>query len=286
MSRNGASANGMARRASDNSPSSPIGRGRPCRRAARDRPENSAACRRALLPASGAHGRGPPERSKANRLRPFRASRTNRGLVFAEIATDRVGDILRLLRLGREISGGFLGLDLDVSVGGDERVRDGNALDDVDALAHQRVIFHVAHRDETVDALDAEPMHGVRHQLLEAGVLNAGNAFGALEIGRRRVAALLPLARVIDQEFRDLAQRPAFLAVIDDDAETAGLATAGTFLDAVNQIRPAGADVGAEYVGAVALVVDPAGDLRTRVIEFSDVAEQINRGAADRRQED
>ena len=63
----------------------------------------------------------------------------------------------------------------------------------------------------------------VGHQLLEARVLHAGDAFGALEIGGGRVAALLALARVVDQELGHLAERAAFLAVVDDDAEPAGL---------------------------------------------------------------
>ncbi len=104
-------------------------------------------------------------------------------------------------------------------------------------------------------------MHHIRHQLLEARILHAGNAFGAFEILRSGVAALLAFARVVDQKFGNLAERTAFLAVVDDDAETAGLAGARAFLDTVNQIGAAGADIGAEHVGAVALVVNAAGDL-------------------------
>ena len=66
-------------------------------------------------------------------------------------------------------------------------------------------------------------MQHVRHQLLEARVLHAGDAFGALEIGRGLIAALLALARVVDQELGDLAERTAFLAVVDDQAGAAVL---------------------------------------------------------------
>ena len=99
------------------------------------------------------------------------------------------------------------------------------------------------------------------------------------------VAALLALAGVVDQELGDLAQRAALLAVIDDDAEAARLGRAGAFLDAVDEIGPAGADVGAEHVGTVALVVDAAGDLGAGIRELLHVAEQVHGGAADRRQE-
>ena len=149
----------------------------------------------------------------------------------------------------------------------------------------QRVVLHVAHRHEAVDAPHAEPVEHVRHQLLEARVLHAGDAFGALEIGRGRVAALLALARVVDQELGDLAERAAFLAVVDDDAELALLRGARAFLDAVDEIGPAGADVGAEHVRAVAFVVHAAGDPGARIGELRDVAEQIDGDAADRRQE-
>ena len=125
-------------------------------------------------------------------------------------------------------------------------VRNGNAFDDIHALSGQRVVFHVAHRDEAVDPLKAEPMNRIRHELLKAGVLHAGHAFGALEIRGGRIAALLTLTGVIDEKLGDLAQRAALLAIIDDDAETAFLGAARAFLDAVNQVRTAGADIRAE----------------------------------------
>ena len=170
-------------------------------------------------------------------------------------------------------------------VGGHQIVGNWHALDDLDALAGQRIVLHVAHGNEAVDALQAEPVHHVRHQLLEPGILHAGDTFGALEILGRGVAAFLALARVVDQEFRDLAERAAFLAVVDDDAEPAGLSGARAFLDAVEQIGTAGADVRAEHVGAVAFVMHAAGDLGAMVRQLGHVAEQIGRGAADRRQE-
>ena len=142
-------------------------------------------------------------------------------------AADRIGQVLRLRRLRRVIAGGLLGRDFHMGVGGNQLVWNRHAFDDLDALADQRIIFHVAHRDEPVDAPQTEPMDRVRHQLLEARVLNAGDAFGALEIGGGGVAALLPLARVVDQELGDFAERAALLAVIDDDADAAGLRRRG-----------------------------------------------------------
>src|SRR5262249_1658840 len=83
----------------------------------------------------------------------------------------------------------------------------------------------------------------------------------------------------------DLAERATFLAVVDDNAELALLRGAGAFLDPVDQVGTAGADVRAEYVRAVALVVHPTGDPRQRIGKPTDIAGQIDRDAAHRRQE-
>ncbi len=109
-------------------------------------------------------------------------------------------------------------------------------------------------------------------KLLKSHVLHAGDAFGAAEIGVGAVAALLPLARVVDQELGHLAERAAFLAVVDDDADAALLRRLDAHLDAVHQIGPAGADVGAEHVRAVALVVHAAGDDRVGVGDAVDTS--------------
>ena len=169
-------------------------------------------------------------------------------------------------------------------VGGHEIVGNRHAFDDFDALAGQRIVLHVAHGDEAVDSLQAEPVHHIRHQLLEPGVLHACDAFGALEILGRSIAAFLALACVVDQKLRDLAERAAFLAIVNDDAESAGLSGACAFLDAVDQIGTAGADVRAEHIRAIALVMHAAGYLGGVVRQFADVAEQIGRRAADRRE--
>jgi len=85
---------------------------------------------------------------------------------------------------------------------------------------------------------------------------------------RRRLPAL---ARIINQELGDLAERTAFLAVVDNDAQPADLAGARAFLDAVDQIRTASADVRAEYVRSVALVMHTTGDLGAVIGKFVDI---------------
>ena len=129
-----------------------------------------------------------------------------------------------------------------------------------------------------------EPMDHVGHQLLESRVLDAGNAFGALEIGRGGVAAFLPLARIVDQELGHLAQRAAFLAVVDDDAKPAGLGAARAFFNAMDEI-------GTAVQMSEPNTSDPLHSSCTRQViacadrELFHVAEQIDGRAPDRRQE-
>src|SRR3954453_1417643 len=104
-----------------------------------------------------------------------KASAINRS-VFFQRTPDNAVDVLLRRDVGGVIAGGLLRGDLDIGVGGYELGRDRHALDDVDALRGQRVVLHVAHREEAVDALQAEPVDGVGHQLLEARVLDAGDA--------------------------------------------------------------------------------------------------------------
>ncbi len=111
-----------------------------------------------------------------------------------------------------------------MSVGRYQLVGDGNPLHDLDALGFQRVMLHVAHGNKAVEPPQAEPMDRIGHQLLEPGVLHARYAFSALKVGRGLIAALLALARVVDQELRDLTERAALFAIVDDDAEPAGRA--------------------------------------------------------------
>src|SRR5262249_25612100 len=182
-----------------------------------------------------------------------------RSLSLEEASPHRAG-VVAAWTLAGKITGGELGLDLHPRVRRNHVVRQRHAFVDGDALADERVALHVAHRGEAMDAGDAEPMQHVRHQLLEAHIAHAGHAFGALEIAGGTTAAFLALARVVDEELGDRAERAAFLAVIDHEPDAARLRHLNGDLDAVREVRPAGADVGAEHVGAVALVVHAAGE--------------------------
>src|SRR5262249_7722179 len=83
-----------------------------------------------------------------------------------------------------------------------------------------------------------------------------------------------------------LAERPPFLAVINDDPDAALLCSLDADLDAVHEVRAARADIRAEHVRAVAFVVHAAGDYDPRLGDLFDGAEEIYRHAADPRQKD
>src|SRR5690606_33409808 len=137
-------------------------------------------------------------------------------LLLLEAAALGLLQLLGIRDLLGVITGGLLGVHLHLRIGGNEFVGDRHALGHLYAAVDDGLELHVAHGDQPVDARDAEPVQHVGHQFLEAHILHAGDAFRALEIGLGPVAALLPLARVVDEELGHLAERPAFLAVVDD----------------------------------------------------------------------
>ncbi len=127
-------------------------------------------------------------------------------------------------------------------------------------------------------------MNGVRHELLEACVLDTGDALRAREVRCRLISTRLTLTRVIYQKLRHLSERPTLFAVVDDQSDAACLRRTNALLDAVCEIRAARADVRAEDIRAIALIVNPTGQWAHRVMEGCRVTEDIQRRAADRRQ--
>src|SRR5262252_3648081 len=165
---------------------------------------------------------------------------------------------------GCEIAGSLLRFDLDSRIGRYQPVRDRDLIYHLDPLRHQRVAFQVRHRDPPVDPADPEPVEDIRHQLLKAHVLHPGNALGAAEISVGSVASRLALAGVVHEKLGHFAERSPFFAIVDDESHPALLRGLDADLDPMHQIGAAGADVRAKYVGAVALVMDAAGNHRGR----------------------
>src|SRR5580692_9571382 len=118
-------------------------------------------------------------------------------------------------------------------------------------------------------------MQHIGHELLETRVLYARDALGAREIGGRLVTAGLALAGVVDQKLGHFTECPPFLAVIDNESGATTLGPADAFLDAMREIRTAGADVRTEDVRSVALVVNPTGQRARRVMNRRRVAKNI-----------
>src|SRR6185312_2454952 len=112
-----------------------------------------------------------------------------------------------------------------------------------------------------------------------------GDTLGPREVGGGLVTARLTLACVVHEKLRDFSECPTFLAIVDDESGTAGLSLAHAFLDAVREIRAAGADVRPENVGAIALIVDAACEWPRRIVNGARVTENIERHTANGGQE-
>src|SRR5581483_3018136 len=107
-------------------------------------------------------------------------------------------------------------------------------------------------------------------------------ALGAREILRRGVAAFLALSRVVDEELRHLAERATFFSRVRDDAGAARLRGANANFDAVREVRAARADVRAEDVRAVALVVHAAREPLFRIADLAEIYDEVDSNATDR----
>jgi hypothetical protein len=107
----------------------------------------------------------------------------------------------------------------------DHVVGDWHALDDFDALTGQRIVFHVAHGNEAVDSLEPSQCTTSGINCWKRASCTPATHSVRSNTGLRH-RAFLTLAGVVDQKLRDLAERAAFLAIVDDDAEPAVLACA------------------------------------------------------------
>mmetsp|Transcript_27087 Transcript_27087/g.59906 ORF Transcript_27087/g.59906 Transcript_27087/m.59906 type:complete len:378 (+) Transcript_27087:182-1315(+) len=178
-----------------------------------------------------------------------------------------------------------LGGDLHLRVLGDQLGGDGHTVDDLDAGVHDGVVFHITHRDKIVDLGDAQPVQRVRHHGLETRVCDAGHVAGAVEVLGGGVPALSPLAHVVHEVLGDLAEGPALFAEVHAHTAAAPLCGADALLDGVRQVGSAGADVGPEHVGAVALVVHAHGKLHLLVRDCVRVAPDVDGESANGGQE-
>ena len=73
----------------------------------------------------------------------------------------------------------------------------------------------------------------------------------------RLVPTFLPFTHVVHQVLRNFSQSSTFLPKVDNNTSTAPLRRLDALLDGVREVRSTRADVAAEDVGTIALVVDP-----------------------------
>src|SRR5215213_6483721 len=166
----------------------------------------------ALSPAGRLDGKVKNEAGTGGTPAPASGSCASEAFEVATLDLIQGGRVWR--SFGGVVAGRLLGFDLDLSIRRHQFGRNRHPLHHLDAGAGDGIVLHVRHGHEPVDALDAEPVQHVGHELLEASILHARHAFGAFEIRRGLIATLLPLARIVDEELRDLAERAAFLAIV------------------------------------------------------------------------
>eukprot|EP00953_Heterococcus_sp_UTEX-ZZ885_P009887 5791-Heterococcus_DN1.PRE.2 len=83
----------------------------------------------------------------------------------------------------------------------------------------------------------------------------------------------------------DLSKRAPFLPVVDDDPCPALLRCPDALLNGMRQVRPAGADVAAKHVTAVALIVHPDCQRHALVGNSGRISEDVDSQATNWRQE-
>src|SRR5688572_11575883 len=81
------------------------------------------------------------------------------------------------------VASSFFCRHLDMSVRRNPILGKGNPVDNLDAGAANRLVFHIAHGDKPIDASNPQPMQDVGHEFLEAHILSPGNAFGTGKVG-------------------------------------------------------------------------------------------------------
>ena len=123
-----------------------------------------------------------------------------------------------------------------------------------DALLDDSIVLHVGHAKHAINLGDTQPVQDIRHQSLEAHILDTGDILRTLEVLARTVFATL--SGIVHKILCHFAKGTTFLAEVNDYTAAAALCFFDRLLDAKSKVRAARADVGAKHVTAVALVVD------------------------------
>jgi len=178
--------------------------------------------------------------------------------VFASHRAFQLVGINALVGLSGIVPVEDLGGDFDLGVLGNHFGRNFHPVHDLDASADNGIVLHVRHGNEIVDLCHAQKVERIRHQGLEAGILDTCNLLCTLEISFRRISSLLSLSRVVDQILGDFSQRSPLFSEIDDDSTSSLLRRLDAFLNGVRQIGATGTNVTAKDITSVAFIVNTA----------------------------
>lgn len=114
---------------------------------------------------------------------------------------------------------------------------------------------------------------------MEPHVLDPGNILRPLKV--LASAVLSSLTRVVHEVFGHLSKRTTLFPEVDDYAAAALLGLLDCLFHAEDEVWPARADIRAEDIAAVALVVDTEGKAHVRIRHLGRVAEDVDGQTAD-----
>ena len=119
----------------------------------------------------------------------------------------------------------------------------------------------------------------IRHQSLEAHVLDASNILCAFEVFAS--AILSSLSRVIHEVFCHLTEGATFFSEVDDDTAAAFLGLLDSLFDTKNQVWSASADVRTEDIASITLVVNSERQSYVRISHLCRITENVYSQSAD-----
>mmetsp|Transcript_31459 Transcript_31459/g.75024 ORF Transcript_31459/g.75024 Transcript_31459/m.75024 type:complete len:229 (+) Transcript_31459:274-960(+) len=169
-----------------------------------------------------------------------------------------------------------LGIELDPHAVFDVVLGKVYSLHDLDAGACDCLVLLIAHRTEKIDTSDPHPIQGIWHHCLEAGISDAGNLFGVVEVHLGPIPSLLIHSRIVDSELDDLAQASSLFPEVNHHTDTSPLGTLHSLPQSKDQVRPTAADIASEDIRADALVVNTDAHFGPFIFELSCITKSVD----------
>lgn len=123
----------------------------------------------------------------------------------------------------------------------------------------------------------------IRHQSLETHVFDTGNVLCPLEVFARSIFASFP--SVVYEVLGHFTKSSTFFTEIDDNTATTFLCFFDSLFYAEDEVRTAGADVGAEDVTAVTFIVNTERKTDVGIGHFCRITEDVDSQTTDGREE-